>query len=156
MRPNCLPTYQTISRGLQRGQYPASNFTRTTSGTSSLEVSWFLGSFSPVESERHIHLTLHSDASFPGLGGRLNLPGQPPIESRGLWGEATRCLSIAVKEAQALFKALESFLSNTLNTRIDAFVDNTALLPSWEREVSNSSAISDILKDFFAFTMSRN
>ena len=126
------------------------------SGTSSLKVSWLLGRFSPVESERHIHLTLHSDTSFPWWGGCLNLPGQPHIEPRGLWGEATSCLHIAVKEVQALFNALESLLSNTLNTWFDTFADNKALLHSWEREVSKSSAISDILKDFFAFTMSRN
>ena len=99
---------------------------------------------------------MHSDASFSGWGGCLNLPSQPPIESRGLWNEATRCLPIAVKEAQALFNALESLLSNTHNARIDTFVDNKALLHSWERQVSKSSPISDILKDIFSFTMSRN
>ena len=105
---------------------------------------------------RHIHLTLHSDASFSGWGGCLNLPGQPPLESRGVWDEATRCLPTAVKEAKALFNTLESLLSSTHNARIDAFVDNRSLLYSWERQVSKSSAISDILKDIFSFTMSRN
>lgn len=35
------------------------------------------------KSERHIQTTLHSDASFSGWGGCLNLPGQPSIESQG-------------------------------------------------------------------------
>ena len=83
-------------------------------------------------------------------------PGQPPMQSRGLWSEATRCLPIAVKEAQALFNTLESLCSDTHNARIDAFVDNMALLHSWERQVSKSSAMSDILKDIFSFTLSRN
>ena len=61
-----------------------------------------------------------------------------------------------MKEAQALFNTLESFLSNTHDARIDAFVDNKALLHNWERKVSKSPAISDILKDIFSFTMSRN
>ena len=113
-------------------------------------VSW--EGFLPWKSEQHIHLTLHSDASFSGWGGCL--PGQPPLESRGLWDEATRCLPIAVKQAKALFNTLESLLSSTHNARIDAFVDNKSLLYSWERQVSKSSAISDILKDIFSFTMS--
>ena len=50
------------------------------------------------------------------------------MESRGLWDEATRCLPIAVKEAQAFFNTLESLLSNTHNAQIDAFVDIKALL----------------------------
>ena len=77
------------------------------------------------------------------------------MESRGLWDVATRCLPIAVKEVQALFNTLESLLSNTRNARIDVFVDNKALLHSWERQVSKSSAISQILKDISSFTMSR-
>ena len=52
------------------------------------------------------------------------------MESRGFWDEATRCLPIAVKEAQALFNTLESLLSNTHNVQIDTFVDNKALLHS--------------------------
>ena len=82
---------------------------------------------------------MHSDASFSGWGGCLNLPGQPAIESRGLW----------------LFNALESLLFNTNNVRIDTFVDNKALLHSSGRQVSKSSSIYDILKDIFSFTMSR-
>ena len=60
-----------------------------------------------------------------------------------------------MKETKALFNTLESLLSSTHNARIDAFVDKS-LLYSWERQVSKSSAISDILKDMFSFTMSRN
>lgn len=149
-------TYQTISRGVKR----ADTQLRISPELRRELLHWrFLDSwegFLSWKSERHIHLTMHSDASFSGWGGCLNLPGQPAIESRGLWDEATRCLPIAVKEAQALFNALESLLSNTHNARIDAFVDNKALLHSWERQVSKSSAISDILKDIFSFTMSRN
>ena len=61
-----------------------------------------------------------------------------------------------MKEAQVLFNTLKSLLSNTHNARIDVFVDNKALLHSWERQVSKSSAISDNLKDIFSFTMCRN
>ena len=77
------------------------------------------------------------------------------MESRGFWDEATRCLPIAVREAQAIFNTLESLLSNTRNTQFDAFVDNKALLHSWERQVFKSSAISGILRDIFTFTTSR-
>ena len=149
-------TYQTISRGARL----ANTQFRISPDLRQELLHWrFLDSwegFLPWKSERHIHLTLHSDASFSGWGVCLNLPGQPPLESRGLWDEATRCLPIAVKEAKALFNTLESLLSNTHNARIDAFVDNKSLLYSWERQVSKSSAISDILKDIFSFTMSRN
>lgn len=128
------------------GQYWTSNFTWTMLGTSSLEVSWFLWRFSTVEK-----WAAHSS----WLGRCLYLPSQPPIESCGLWGEATRCLPITVREAQAIFNTLESLLSNSRNTRFDAFVDNKALLHSWERQVFKSSAISGILRDIFTFTMYR-
>ena len=149
-------TYQTISRGVKR----ANTQLRISPELRRELLHWrFLDSwegFLPWKSERHIHLTMHSDASFSGWGGCLNFPGQPPMQSRGLWSEATRCLPIAVKEAQALFNTLESLCSDTHNARIDAFVDNMALLHSWERQVSKSSAMSDILKDIFSFTLSRN
>ena len=149
-------TYQNISRGARL----ANTQFRFSPDLRQELLHWrFLDSwegFLPWKSERYIHLTLHSDSSFSGWGGCLNLPGQPPLESRGLWDEATRCLPIVVKEAKALFNTLESLLSSTHNARIDAFVDNKSLLYRWERQVSKSSAISDILKDIFSFTMSRN
>lgn len=151
-------TYQTISRGAKR----ADTQLRISPKLRRELLHWrFLDSwegFLSWKSERHIHLTMHSDASFSGWGGCLNLPGQHAIESRGLWDEATSCLPIAVKEAQALLNALESLLSNTHNVRIDTFVmiNNKVLLHSWERQVSKSSPISDILKDIFSFIMSRN
>ena len=122
-------TYQTISRGARL----ANTQFRISPDLRQELLHWrFLDSgegFLPWKSERHTHLTLHSDASFSGWGGCLNLPGQPPLELRGLWDEATRCLPIAVKEAKALFNTQSTLsqLARTHNARIDAFVDNKSL-----------------------------
>ncbi|KAK3706546.1 hypothetical protein QZH41_013035 [Actinostola sp. cb2023] len=63
---------------------------------------------------------------------------------------------IAVKEALALLRTLESLSGDTSNARIDAFVDNKVLLDSWIKQTSRSPAITTVMKQLFSFTMSRN
>ena len=70
-------TYQTISRGARL----ANTQFRISPDLRQELLHWrFLDlweGFLPWKSERHMHLTLRSDASFSGWGGCLNLPGQP-------------------------------------------------------------------------------
>lgn len=57
-----------------------------------------------------------------------------------------------MKEAQALFNALESLLFNTYNASVDAFVDNKVLLHSWERHVSFTVARNLSLNLIYVFS----
>jgi hypothetical protein len=75
---------------------------------------------------------------------------------RGYWDEESRCLPIAVKEAKALLYTLESLLVGVSNVRLDVFIDNKVVLESWNRQTSRSPRITDVMKELFRFTMSRN
>jgi hypothetical protein len=75
--------YQTISRGTK-----STNTQLRISPELSREIlHWIFldpwNGFLPWRDERHIYLSLHSDASLSGWGGYLNVAGQPPLESRG-------------------------------------------------------------------------
>ena len=74
----------------------------------------------------------------------------------GYWDEADRGRPIIIKEIQALRLTLENLLHRSENTRVDVFVDNKALVSSWESQVSKSSEVSDVMKSIFQFSLSRN
>ena len=81
-------------------------------------------------------MQLFSDASNFGWGGCLFSPGRPKVVIRGYWDEADRGRPIIVKEIQALRLTLENLLHRSENARVDVFVDNKALVSSWESQVS--------------------
>ena len=97
-----------------------------------------------------------SDASDFGWGGCLFSHGQPEIVIRGYWDEADRGRPIIFKEIQALRLTLENLLRRSENTRVDVFVDNKALVSSWESKVSRSPEVSDVMKSIFQFSLGRN
>ena len=70
---------------------------------------------------------------------------------RGYWDEADRGRPIIIKEIQALRLTLENLLHRSENTRVDVFVDNKALVSSWESQVSKSPEVSDVMKSIFQF-----
>ena len=104
------------------------------------------------------HLQVHAffDASNIGWGGSLHQPGKSPIETRDCWDTTERKLLIVVKESLALLRTLENLLHTHSNTRIDAFVDNKALLACWGKQVSKSPVISSVMKSIFQFVFRRN
>ena len=113
--------------------------------------------FLPWKDEKHVSVTLHTDASNTGWGGILKTPGSlSPQEIRGYWDEESRTLPIAVKEAKALLATLTSLLAHVRNVRLDAFVDNKAVVDSWNRQISKSPAISEVMKDLFTFSLEHN
>ena len=75
---------------------------------------------------------------------------------RGYWNEADRGRPIIVKEIQALRITLENLLHRSENTRVDVFVDNKALVSSWESQVAKSPDVSDVMKSIFQLSLSRN
>jgi hypothetical protein len=113
--------------------------------------------FLPWKDEKHVSVTVYTDASNTGWGGALKVPGSNSLqETRGYWGEESRSLPIAVKEAKALLVTLTSLLTETYNVRLDAFVDNKAVVDSWNRQISRSPAITEIMKDLFQFSLDHN
>lgn len=112
--------------------------------------------FLPWRNESHLQVRLFSDASNFGWGGCLFIPGRPEVVVRGYWDVADRERPIIVKETQALRLTLENLLHRSGDSRVDVFVDNKALVSSWENQVSRSPEVSDIMKSIFQFSFSRN
>ena len=58
--------------------------------------------------ERHLVVNVTSDASHYALGGIVDNPSGPPLETRDVWKEDIRDKPIAVKEALALASTLKA------------------------------------------------
>ena len=112
--------------------------------------------FLPWRNESHLQVQLFSHASYFGWGGCLFSPGRPEVVMRGYWDGADRGRPIIVKEIQALRLTLENLLHRSENTRVDVFVDNKALVSSWESQVSKSPDVSDVMTSIFQFSLCRN
>ena len=56
-------------------------------------------------------------------------------------------LDINVKETRALSNILLSFGNKLQDARVDAYVDNQALVQVWQSQASRSSCFSDALKE---------
>ena len=59
---------------------------------------------------------------------------------------------IAVKEALALSNALSSFAATIKDSRVDVYVDSTALFHAWNSQSARSHALSDALKSIYPLT----
>ncbi|KAK3738628.1 hypothetical protein QZH41_009488 [Actinostola sp. cb2023] len=148
--------YQAISRA----QKSSSTSIRLSDPLRNEILHWrFLDSWSgflPWKEEKHVCVSVHSDASNTGWGGVLSSPGQPTQEIRGYWDEESRRFPIAVKEAKALLATLQSLLQGVYNVRLDVFVDNKVVVDSWNRQTSKSPSITGVMKDLFAFSTKHN
>ena len=78
--------------------------------------------------ERHVSLSLASDASGSGWGGALlNNDGRVVQEVGDSWCETMFSCPIHVKETVALSRTLRSFGDVVRNRRVDVLVDSSVL-----------------------------
>lgn len=101
--------------------------------------------FLPWRSEIHHQFLLYSDASSFAWGSVLEPAGIPLVAS-DYWPEEILSSDIAVKEALVLSNALKSFMASIMNSRVDVYVDNSALLHAWNRQSAKSHGLSEALK----------
>ena len=95
--------------------------------------------------EHKVVKVLTSDASQSRWGATLSLPGG--VESPGdYFGEDQGGHDIAVKEAFALLKALQTFSSHLANSRMDVLVDNEVLYHAWLRGRCRNQGVNRALK----------
>ena len=109
-----------------------------------------------MSNDFHLQVQFFSDASNLGWDVCLFSPGRPEVVTRGYWDEADRGRPIIVTEIQALRLTLENLLHRSENTRMDVFVDNKALVSSWENHVSKSPEVSAVMKSIFQSSLNRN
>ena len=83
----------------------------------------------PWRDERHIRVSLATDASASGWGGSVTLSDRT-VEASGYWTMEEQELDISAKEALALDKVLLSFSNSLKNAWADGLVDNQAVVYS--------------------------
>ena len=113
----------------------------------------FLDAFSdwiPWRSERHIAVTVCTDSSGFRWGATIN------GDSLGDYWEMGDNRPIHLKEASALISALHALSSKIRNTRVDARVDNQAVVASWGIEGSRDPNLNRLMKELFSITCALN
>jgi hypothetical protein len=104
----------------------------------------------PWKNEKHVSITLSTDASKFAWGGVV---GNMVISD--MWkNDDSR--PIHLKEAEALEKTLSLIPQKIKNKRVDAYVDNMALLKAWEHGGAKDICLNRILKRIFEITMKCN
>ena len=109
----------------------------------------------PWKSEKHLTVSLCSDASNSGWGGILSLPADKK-ESHDYWKNDELPCSIAVKEAKALQHTLMVFSNEIQNGRVNALVDNKNLIDGWNKEGSRSISLTNEIKRLFHLCLNLN
>ena len=118
----------------------------------------FLNSWSgflPWRSERHHQFVMYTDASSNRWAGVLN-PTAAPLYASDYRPVEILSSDIAVKEALGLSNALLSFDATIQDSRVDVYVDSSALFQAWNRQSARSHALSDALKSIFEVLMFTN
>ena len=111
--------------------------------------------FLPWRSERHRQFLRYTDASSYRWAGVLN-PTAVPLYASDYWPVKILSSDIAVKEALALSNALSSFDATIKDSRVDVYVDSSALFHAWNSQSARYHALSDALKSIFEALMSTN
>ena len=106
----------------------------------------------PWKEERHLQISLSTDASGSGWGATMKLSETFTISD--YWTDEEREFDIATREALALDKALASFANLLQNAWVDACVDNRAVVDAWSILGGRSASLNRVLKRLF-FTTSR-
>ena len=102
--------------------------------------------------EKHLSVTVFTDASTFKWGGVIKLKNNN-YEIGDSWDVEKLSMPIMVLEGYALLYVLRSVGEKIHGCRIDANVDNQALIHAWNNEGSKSPALNDVLKDIFQLTL---
>ena len=105
-------------------------------------------------SERHHQFVIYSDASLFAWGGVF--PKESRVCISDYWPASLVDLDINVKETKALSNTLFSFGDKLRDARVDAYVDNQALVRAWQSQAARSSSFSDALKELSNTVLSLN
>ena len=84
----------------------------------------------PWRDERHVRLSVATDASNFAWRGSLISPVS--ADTSDYWTNKEQSLNIATKEATALERVLLAFQNQLRNFRLDALVDNQAVVQAWK------------------------
>jgi len=98
----------------------------------------------PWKEERHLQISLSSDAPGSGWGATMKL--SETITISDYWSDEEREFDISTMEALALDKALASFSNLLQNAWVEARVDNRAVVDAWSSQGGRSASLNRVLK----------
>lgn len=108
----------------------------------------------PWRDERYAQISVATDASASGWGATVIPPFRQ--EMSDYWSGEELSWDIATKEAMAIHNSLLSCRDKVRNTRVDALVDNQAVVHAWNNQGKRSSSLNIVMKKLFATTMELN
>ncbi|XP_069109268.1 uncharacterized protein, partial [Argopecten irradians] len=105
----------------------------------------------PWRAERHLQVSIATDASLFRWGAVVG-------EQRGIgdFFPTDDDRPIHLKEADAVLKTIATHEGSMKNHRVDAHVDNRAVVAAWEGQGCRSSELNDLIKGIFAITQRSN
>ncbi len=110
----------------------------------------------PWRGEKHLQLlTLATDASTYKWGAVVDLGGSAPEQLSDFWEHGDN-RPIHLKEAGALLATLRSVAGRIKGQRVDAFVDNMAVVCAWERLGCRDIDLANIVKGLFTLVTDLN
>ena len=110
----------------------------------------------PWRQERHLTLRLSSDVSGYRWGGVLSLEKEE-VSFGDYWPpEVQTSRDICYKEALALYFVLISVMDHLWDRRVDVQVDAESLYHAWSGLKARSTALANVLRLIFAFTLEAN
>ena len=108
---------------------------------------------SPWRDERHIQISVATDASSSGWGATVVFPNRRELFD--YWTQEEFTWDITTKEAMAINKMLLSCSDEVCNARVDVQVDNQAVIHAWNQYV-RSSQLNNAMKVLFSTTAALN
>ena len=110
----------------------------------------------PWREERHLRLSVSSDASGYGWGAVFH-ESSGDRALRDYWGDCQKGLNISTKEMLALVNSIRAAPKCGRDCRVDAFVDSQVLIDSWYGQGSRKSLeLTNATKDLFFVLAARN
>ena len=104
----------------------------------------------PWRREAHIPLQIITDSSG------FAWAGVTPVGTMRDYWPRDDSRPIHLKEAEALVKTLQCILDQIKNSRVDALVDNQAVIKAWENEGGKDPKLNSYIKTLFTLSQQHN
>ena len=108
----------------------------------------------PWRDERHIQVSVATDASSSGWGATIVFPNHRQIFY--YWSREEYTWDIATKEAMAINKMLLLCSDEVCNARVNVQVDKQAVIHAWTNQGGRSAQLNNAMKVLFSTTAALN